>query len=829
MSVRRALVDCAVLSLQDSCVFYPCCKGCFCRVDVEQQDATRYRCSRCGYRCLREQVEYRYRLSLRVTWDSRIFGVTVFGSSLNPFFGIHASELQRLVEDLDGPVEPSTRLTLLVKAVEDCFIGRHFIFGLKASEAESGPWFGGSFPNGFSSTDQFVASQMILPKATGLAGCTVVSYYRSLLQKVSEYEGGSGDSSKTCRLPAAALLLISDHSPTSSFNNVTLSASGLLSPSLQRSQLQDCTLTPTPPWQQSLGVITSSAEQEECCGTQGSGDETSRQTGNSTTPHPAQRGCLENHNTTEERSSFLAVEHSLYSSPSFVKYPNLSVKEAVENSPVLNTWLSPSQPDCKWHSADVKELSPRQANRTFLSSSLVWEDLPFSESLTAFLCEENKDFKVASETESNGNVHQQKETAKSTLDITNSATESTSASQRNTHMTHSHSQMFLDITNTPALGGADRHGLLNQVHGNPLECLTRSEERNVCSRECNEQDEQDSSQCFEKEEEQLQGDTYNCSADLFSGSLTNTEMLNTNAETVRTATEACPLFTKPDQQHQRDGNANVTCSTPAKHKLKSRKCTNRSSLIPQITQDFEFVPPSQSTPIVKVGVVSQSPACLYRNLTGDCNLQLDYQDSGAFCGNLHQLDNKKQAKTTTTPSVLCKRNAFKANKLFQRGRESTKENSVWSSTSRRCSYRLTPGRRFWKADEHKNHRQAQQHLRVQGEAQNEGPAGTVDHKLDSKVCDDEDSEVIVPPTPAGKTQCSATPRRRRQTDDRSCHLGSAWDGQQGGLNCKRTLLDQSSQRGGTVLEGSLDGSNDYLLDNENLTRDWSRDLFSDSA
>lgn len=41
MSVKRALVDCVVLSLQDSSVFYPSCRGCFSRIDVEQPDGTR--------------------------------------------------------------------------------------------------------------------------------------------------------------------------------------------------------------------------------------------------------------------------------------------------------------------------------------------------------------------------------------------------------------------------------------------------------------------------------------------------------------------------------------------------------------------------------------------------------------------------------------------------------------------------------------------------------------------------------------------------------------------------------------------------------------------
>lgn len=33
----------------------------------------------------------------------------------------------------EGPVEPSIKSRLLVKAVRDCFIGRHFIFGIKVN------------------------------------------------------------------------------------------------------------------------------------------------------------------------------------------------------------------------------------------------------------------------------------------------------------------------------------------------------------------------------------------------------------------------------------------------------------------------------------------------------------------------------------------------------------------------------------------------------------------------------------------------------------------------------------------------------------------------
>lgn len=67
--------------------------------------------------------------------------------------------------------------------------------------------------------------------------------------------------------------------------------------------------------------------------------------------------------------------------------------------------------------------------------------------------------------------------------------------------------------------------------------------------ECNREDEKESSQSFEnKEEEQLESDTYNCLTDLFSSSLIidmNTNKLNTQEETVRTTTKARPLLSTP--------------------------------------------------------------------------------------------------------------------------------------------------------------------------------------------------------------------------------------------------------------------------------------------
>lgn len=813
MSFRRALVDCAVLSLQDGCVLYPCCRGCFSRIDVDQQDTTRCRCHKCGYRCLREQVDYRYRLSLRVARDRCIFGITVFGNSLNPFFGIHATELQRLVGNLDGPMEPSTRFTLLVKAVEDCFIGRHFIFGIKIMEAESGLWFGGPVANGSSSKNgtQFVATQMILPKATGLGGCTVVSYYRILLQKAAESELISADTCRTPRFPATTPLLIHAHSSTSSFSDATLSASGFLSQSLQRSQYKDYMLTPTPPWQQSLGLVTSSAEQEEGC-TQESG-ENSSQTNKSTAPHPAQRGCKENHKVTEELAPVLLLEHSVYGGPSFEKYANSSIEKGAGNSPSLNTWFSSSQAGQKRCSPKAKGFSTGQLTRTLLSSSLAWDDFPFSESLTEFLCEENKDFIIDSDTKPLQNVHRKEENARNHLGNTSLISETTTSCQRNAQIPGTHLQMLLDVTNTPAANGAGRHDSSSQECKHPSRCVNRSQAINVFSHERNQVDEAASSLSFQKvEEQQLEGDTYNCSADLFSSSLLTTmdaQRLSMHVKAIRTTTEACYE------------NVNVMQSTPDKQELKSKF---RESLIPQDTKDFDFVPPSQSTPIIKVGVVTHSPAPLYKSISEFCS-QPDDQNLGVFFGESHEMDSKNNS--------VYKLNSGNATQALQGEKESTKENVVWSTTSSMHSHRLALKRRVLKPVKHKSHLHSQQHLKIQGKALNM----SMNYKCESRIndvreSDCEDSAIIVPPTPAGNVQLSV-PLRRRKLTDNSNNLGSTWEAQQRDeINCSTTLLDQtltSSNRGLAQTENcDSETVTEGIFHHENQTCDWSKDLFSDS-
>ncbi|XP_045069446.1 uncharacterized protein ddias [Coregonus clupeaformis] len=364
MSVRRALVDCAVLSLQDSCVLYPCCRGCFSR--MRQTDKDRWHCSRCCYSCLEQQLDYRYRLSLRVTRDHTIFGVTVFGSCLNPLFGAPATHLHRLVEESSGPMggggqRSGCRSRLLVKAVEDCFIGRHFVFGIKIS---------GPLPYRRES-GQFIACQISLPLDSA-PGCSVVSYYRTLLQQAALCADWATAPQPSADTSTAPLLL--HPSPLCSFNSTLPSCGRSLS--LHRT----LTLTPTSTfihtahWQQSPGVITSSAEQEEeeGCSSEGGGEVTGRQ--RAPTVSRWLTVCEEGEREEEVSTS----PHG----PSQGEGGHSRNSSQGEGGHSRNSRQGDLR---KMGVSDTEEECRSECEQTCLSDCVAWEDLPFSECLGEFV------------------------------------------------------------------------------------------------------------------------------------------------------------------------------------------------------------------------------------------------------------------------------------------------------------------------------------------------------------------------------------------------------------------------------------------------------------
>ncbi|KAM6341853.1 DNA damage-induced apoptosis suppressor protein [Podargus strigoides] len=186
MNSVRGLLAASVISIHNSCFIYPACQKCFSRLIL---DSKRFNCLKCGCTGEAKDVSYRYRLSLKVADTNDLFDITVFGSCLDPFFGVTAENLQRYIQDLNqlsGETYTDASPGLLVQAVETCFIGKRFIFGVKGCGSEAG---GCSAASSIlqncsrinRSTKNLRACQIFLPNAA-VTGFTVISYFLRLLQ-----------------------------------------------------------------------------------------------------------------------------------------------------------------------------------------------------------------------------------------------------------------------------------------------------------------------------------------------------------------------------------------------------------------------------------------------------------------------------------------------------------------------------------------------------------------------------------------------------------------------------------------------------------------------
>lgn len=186
MNSVQGLLAASVISIQNSCFFYPACQNCFSRLLL---DSRRFNCLKCGCTGEAKDASYRYRLSLKIADTNDLFDITVFGSCLDPFFGVTAENLQRYIQDfnqLAGEANTESSTKALVQAVETCFIGKRFIFGVKSWAREDGGHSAASSILQKCSrinrrTKNLVACQIFLPSAA-VTGFTVISYLDHLLQ-----------------------------------------------------------------------------------------------------------------------------------------------------------------------------------------------------------------------------------------------------------------------------------------------------------------------------------------------------------------------------------------------------------------------------------------------------------------------------------------------------------------------------------------------------------------------------------------------------------------------------------------------------------------------
>ncbi|XP_028729302.2 DNA damage-induced apoptosis suppressor protein [Peromyscus leucopus] len=185
MNRRRKFLLASVLALQNSSFIYPSCQRCFSRIVL---DSKRFTCPKCGSTGKAESASYRYRLSLKVAESSKLYIITVFGSCLDTFFGLTATGLKRYLEDsseIPEPLDSVRTQSLLTTAVENCFVGQSFVFGVTN--------FGDICEHDSASSNflepcckhkgevrTLVASQIVLPDPH-VTGFTVIAYFNQLL------------------------------------------------------------------------------------------------------------------------------------------------------------------------------------------------------------------------------------------------------------------------------------------------------------------------------------------------------------------------------------------------------------------------------------------------------------------------------------------------------------------------------------------------------------------------------------------------------------------------------------------------------------------------
>lgn len=344
---------------------------------------------------------------------------------------------------------------------------------------------------------------------------------------------------------------------------------------------QDSTLSPTPPFHQSMGLVTSSAEQE-CCRNQDSVDQDSSRTGEFHTPRPLRSRGPEDLSDTESVLTPLSFSSPLAHNYSLVTFEGEPGKPSSINS---CSSLSPAG-----HISKATGFSSRELDEASLAGSVAWEDLPFSESLSKFFCEENMACNV-SKNEQIVDVQNQVETPKNSSKLISRERLLTSTSAlspwRQTQMADRRSQTLLDITNTRHIAD-EPHELPDRACRNAAGSVTRRHSRNVTFDGHDLEDAKTSLLSYDGEKEEGIGrDSYNFSADLFSSSLVNNMTTYADTETGRASFPVLPAAGRKSPEGE----------------------SMTESFIPADSQVLDFVPPSQSTPIVKAAV---APDCSYR-------------------------------------------------------------------------------------------------------------------------------------------------------------------------------------------------------------------------
>ncbi|XP_052014516.1 DNA damage-induced apoptosis suppressor protein [Apodemus sylvaticus] len=411
MTGRRKFLFASVLALQNSSFIYPSCQRCFSKIILESK---RFTCPKCGSTGDAGSTNYRYKLSLKVAESSKLFVITVFGSCLDTFFGLTATGLYRYLEDSTKSLETldsGRTQSLLAIAVEKCFIGQSFVFGVTNFEGVCGHE---AHPGNFQQpcckrreVRTLTASQMVRPDPH-VTGFTVIDYLHPLLHK--KHHCGSQEHSS--------------QSPTSDDRDSDLNSiqgSGSTSCFSESSSREDFFRF----WQPSLELtstdsqITSNddfpaSEQIMASGTPNQNRHcisfsevtTSKNCHDSLQSLWSLVSCMDKNNTTGKLGEELGLQSPICSRLSDSNFFPSQMQEPFEErnsecySKAEKNDYSQSEIPCYQHhevnttpilqqgssAFSLSSLKPEEtASASQNSDSLAWDDLPFSESLNKFL------------------------------------------------------------------------------------------------------------------------------------------------------------------------------------------------------------------------------------------------------------------------------------------------------------------------------------------------------------------------------------------------------------------------------------------------------------
>lgn len=513
--------------------------------------------------------------------------------------------------------------------------------------------------------------------------------------------------------------------------------------------------------------MTSSAEQEEDGCNRDSGDEDNSNAERFNSLDPKKGDCPKDHEDSEETA----------------------VSPLKKEVTLLSQWTLPD-PWSAGHTSRAKWLSPTDVTEPSMWSSVAWEDLPFSESLTEYVCEKQG----CDVTKPERTAHDQRETPRVRPQDQILSSHSSPASPSD------HLRTLMDVTNTSSEErgcGFSKHVSMNHVTS-----ANNSHAKSTCCDARN-----------HEEEQHFDVDVYDCSADLFSQSVTDTPN--------RTVRSVAKMRLLTSDQRRSGEKTIVSGATPSKRKQTQKRNNNRDSLLPPDTPQLDFVPPSQSTPIGRAGSFA-SHRC-------STSVGLGSLPDTRECSDL---ESQTPAKIRLSPC--------KINPLVRPRRHC--EPSKTRSDSRGNKFALK--RRFGKRAVTRSRRLPLQALKVQRAAANMEPTEKVNGRWDTSSDDviacESMNEMLVPPTPLARTQPSGKHRKPSQADNGSPNLDRVCEGEQeDGVDCGGTARNQTltplcagpqtrNQDSRAVVGSILGASPSYLLD-ESKACDWSRDLFSDSA